>query len=297
MRVAPNVFAQVGNDIMGRAQERPGMVSNRRWRSLFGASPLVCSILWGHIDPPNNRALPPNAEIKHLMWALIFLRDYNVEENHSLLTGVDEKTHRKWQWLFVDEIAMVEYKVILWENRRVDDILNDALTSVDGTDCKVPNYKPFWKGWYSHKFNHSGVRWEVAICLRTGEVVWIHGPFPCGRWPDILVFRHALISHMDVDEKAEADDGYIGEPTKTLTPKINSQNQSDAQYRQYTCNRQETINKRFKDWKCLGKMLRHSLQKHSTMFRAVAVICQLSVTNGEPLFQIDYDQDNFSLPI
>ena len=158
MRVAPNVFAQVGKDIMGRAQERPGMVSNRRWRSLFGTSPLVCSILWGHIDPPNNRALPPNAEFKHLMWGLIFLRDYNVEENHSLLTGVDEKTHRKWQWLFVDEIAMVEYKVILWENRRVDDILNDALTSVDGTDCKVPNYKPFWKGWYSHKFNHSGVR-------------------------------------------------------------------------------------------------------------------------------------------
>jgi hypothetical protein len=32
------------------------------------------------------------------------------------------------------------------------------------------------------------------------------------------------------------------------------------------------------------------------MFRAVAVICQVSVTNGEPLFQIDYDQDNFSLP-
>ena len=122
---------------------------------------------------------------------------------------------------------------------------------MDGTDCLLQNYKPFWKGWFSHKFKHAGARWEVALCLRTGEIVWLQGPFPCGKWPDIETFRHSLISHMEEGEKAEGDDGYIGEPTKTLTPKINTLNQSDAKYWQYTRNRQETVNKRFKDWKCL----------------------------------------------
>jgi len=297
MKIAPSVFVDVGLKIIGRSQSTAtqGMAQKRRWRKLFGASPVVCSCLWALIDPLNNRRLPSKAEIKHLLWALVFMRDYDVEENHAVLTGADEKTYRKWQWSFINEIALTESRVILWENRRVDDILNDALTSVDGTDLQIPKYNPFWKGWFSHKVNQ-GVRWEVALCLRTGEIVWIHGPFPCGRWPDIEIFRHSMMFHMDEDEKAEADDGYIGEPAKTLTPKNNTQNESDAEYRQYTRARQESVNKRLKDWMCLSQKLRHNLQRHSTMFRAVAVICQLAVTNGEQLFHIDYDQDNFSLP-
>jgi hypothetical protein len=296
-KVAPSVFVSIGLKILSKSKSaRDGVTINRRWRALFGASPAVCSLLWAWVDPPNNPKLPENSEMKHLMWALMFLRDYNVEENHATLTGADEKTYRKWQWLFVPQIAILESRVIKWEGRRVDDIQNDAMSSVDGTDCKVPNYKPFWKGFFSHKIT-SGVRWEVALCLRTGEIVWIHGPFPCGRWPDIEIFRHSMLSHLDEGEKVEADDGYIGEPTKTLTPKNNTLNKSDAEYRQYTRARQESVNKRFKDWKCLKHQCRHGLKNHSAMFRAVAVISQFAVTCGEPLFQIDYDDENFSLPL
>ena len=273
-----------------------GTSMKRRWRALFGATPYVCAKVWILIDTPNNKRLPSNAQRKHLMWALLFLREYEVEESHACLTGVDEDTFRKWQKIFVEELTFLECRIILWKDRKVNDIYNDALTSVDGTDISVPNYKPFWKGWYSHKINKAGVRWEVALCLRTGEIVWIHGPFPCGRWPDLLIFRHAMISHMDDDERAEADDGYIGEPTKTLTPKRNTRNESDADFRQYTRNRQETINARLKDWSCLSGRLRHSLGFHSAMFCAVAVLCQLAIQSGEPLFQIDYDQENFMLP-
>jgi hypothetical protein len=295
-KIAPSVFIGIGLKIMGKTEWKNGMTAHRRWRSLFGATPVVCSQLWHLLDPTNNPSIPSNSEITHMMWSLMFMRDYDVEENHSVLTGADEKTYRKWQWLFAEQIALLEGKVIVWENRFENDILNDAMISVDCTDCQVQKFKPFWKGWFSHKVNQ-GARWEVGLNLRTGELVWIHGPFPCGRWPDIVIFRHALMSHMEEDEKAEADDGYIGEPGKTLTPKLNTHNESDREYRQYTRARQETVNKRLKDWNCLALKQRHDLEKHSVMFRAVAVILQLSVTSGEPLFQIDYDQDNFSFPL
>jgi hypothetical protein len=52
---------------------------------------------------------------------------------------------------------------------------------------------------------------DVAVCLCTGDIVWIHRPFPCERLNDHQIFHHAMISHMlDEDEKAEADNnGYI----------------------------------------------------------------------------------------
>ena len=100
---------------------------------------------------------------------------------------------------------------------------------------------------------------------------------------------------LDADEKAEADDGYIGEPTKILAPKTNTRTIPDKNLRQRVRNRHETINKRLKDWKCLAVVCRHSLRQHATMFRAVATICQVSINSGEKLFPVDYNDLYFSM--
>ena len=39
----------------------------------------------------------------------------------------------------------------------------------------------------------------------------MNGPYECGRWPDISIFRESLLSHLEPAERVEADDGYIGE--------------------------------------------------------------------------------------
>ena len=65
--------------------------------------------------------------------------------------------------------------------------------TVDGTDFRINEPTPFWPGWKSFKFNGPGVRYEVAECIRSGDLVWINGPFPCGQWPDLKIFREALI--------------------------------------------------------------------------------------------------------
>ena len=49
---------------------------------------------------------------------------------------------------------------------------NDCLLSVDGTDFLSPQYG---KKWYSHKFKHSGLRYEVALCTKLDGFVGLVG--------------------------------------------------------------------------------------------------------------------------
>ena len=53
--------------------------------------------------------------------------------------------------------------------------------------------------------------------------------------------------------------------------------------------RQETVNKRFKQWEILVQVYRHDITMHGYVFRAIAVITQLAIENGEPLFPVDYN--------
>lgn len=60
-----------------------------------------------------------------------------------------------------------------------------------------------------------GLRYGVAVCIQSGSIVWINGPFPCGTFADIVIFRQGLIYMLDrtrcVPEMGEADNGYNGE--------------------------------------------------------------------------------------
>ena len=156
---------------------------------------------------------------------------------------------------------------------------------MDGTDFRIQEPKPFWKGWYSFKFNGPGLRYEVGVCILTGDIVWTNGPFPCGKYSDITIFRLGMLKALDDDrrEKVEADKGYRGEEHYVNTPPV-----VDGEMAQRVRSRHETVNKRFKQWKCLKDVFQHNLAKHHDMFTAVAVVTQLAMENGEPLFNVEY---------
>ena len=89
--------------------------------------------------------------------------------------------------------------------------------SVDGTDFRTPHAG---RRFYSYKYNASGLRYEVAVCILSGECVWINGPFEPGIWNDIAIFRAALVSELEEGERVEANDGYVGEaPRYVKCPK------------------------------------------------------------------------------
>lgn len=158
--------------------------------------------------------------------------------------------------------------------------------SVDGTDFRIFHCG---RKFYSYKYKSSGLRYEVALCILTGECVWLNGPFQPGIWNDLLIFKSALLGELEEGERVEADDGYVGEaPRHVKCPKSIAQREDTERMQSLVRRRQETINRRFKQFGVLRQRYRHDLRDHGDLFRCVALVTQLSIQNGEPLFSVDY---------
>ena len=105
---------------------------------------------------------------------------------------------------------------------------------------------------------------------------------------------------MKENERVEADDDYIGEhPAHVKCPKGFANLQMAEYMQQRVRNRQETVNKRFKDWGCLRVTWRSDLSLHGDAFRLIAIVTQLvTINNREKLFECGYrdlpynDEDN-----
>ena len=156
---------------------------------------------------------------------------------------------------------------------------------------------PFLKSvssiWFGHKFHGPGLRYEIALVIITGDVAWINGPFPCGQFNDLTIFRDmGLLLNLDKDERVEADDGYLClDPEYIKCPMGLHHPDENKDMRNRVMGRQETINKRLKVWNVMTNVFQHCVTKHSLCFRAVMVMVQLSINEGEQLFQCTYDDD------
>ena len=170
--------------------------------------------------------------------------------------------------------------------------------TVDCTDCPINEPLPltgarlklFGKKdpmWFSEKMNHAGVRYEVAVCIRTGEIVWVNGPFPCGEKNDIAIFRSKLKGKLDEGEMVEADNGYGGEG-KTVRKKCEYVSRADKAAKSLALARHETINSNLKKWKILSVAYCHNKDTHCIVFSAIIVPTQLGYNRGEKPFQVKY---------
>jgi hypothetical protein len=119
-----------------------------------------------------------------------------------------------------------------------------------------------------------------------GEIKWLNGPYPCGKYNDITIFRDSLVSFLDDLERVEADDAYEREsPFRCKIPKAVLSHPSEADALQKRVQgRQETINSRLKAYAILREKYHHDVTQHGWVFRAVDVFVQLSIKNGAPLF-------------
>lgn len=136
------------------------------------------------------------------------------------------------------------------------------------------------------------MRYEIGISIKRGEIVWIHGPFACGAWPDLKIFCDSLQYHLANNERVEADDGYVGDaPMFVKCPKSFVNPPENRKMQQIVRSRHETCNARFKMWGILNQVFRHERTKHCDVFRACAVITQLSIESGEKLWQVEYNDN------
>ena len=155
------------------------------------------------------------------------------------------------------------YSMILWENRKRGDVRNDCLVSVDGVDFEIEEPYPYerqWsKRWFSTKFKGPGLRYEVALAILTGDILWFNGPFACGIWSDWKIFSEGgLKSSLEPNERVEADDGYQHGDPEFVKSKSGIFHENNG-IRNTVRARHETVNKRLKQFGALSSVFRHGV--------------------------------------
>ena len=123
--------------------------------------------------------------------------------------------------------------------------------SVDGTDFCIPQQGKAVKGnsLGSHKYaGKSALRYELGVDILAGRLVWIQGPYPASKWPDIKIFNAVLSHFLEPGESVEADNGYQGHADKIKCPQNNANPPDNLEMKGRVRASHETLNGRLKNW-------------------------------------------------
>ena len=145
--------------------------------------------------------------------------------------------------------------------------------SVDDTDIRISEPKPFHPGFYSHKFEDAGLRYELDVSVYNGSIVWLHGPFPAGKYSDQAIFNLKMRNALLKNEVVLTDRGYGGSKVVHDSIDADSSNQRTGRLRAY----HENVNGCLKLFGSLNQKWRHPLEKHPTCFFAVVTVVQLKI--------------------
>jgi len=211
-----------------------------------------------------------------------------------------DRTWSEWNWRFVEKIYNLHHEVIMWPTSwaNPDGDSNDEpifIITVDGVHCQIeePTLESFDENrkYYSHKFNGPALDYEIAMSVFAQKCVWINGPFPAGT-SDLKVFRQGLKQKIEdarasgIKHRGIVDRGYEGE-AECLSLPSSQDDEAVRDFKGRALSRHETFNGRMKFFDCLDDRFRHrDLLKHKWCFFAVAVIVQLGMDFGSPLFDV-----------
>jgi hypothetical protein len=94
---------------------------------------------------------------------------------------------------------------------------------------------------------------------------------------------------LDPWEQAEADEGYVGHTKKIKCPQ-NVDNPAEKWVMQGRVRaRHEILNGWLRNLGILSQVYRHGIMRHGNVFWACAAVTQLTIENGEPLFEVEYE--------
>ena len=140
----------------------------------------------------------------------------------------------------------------------------------------------------------------MGVCIQTGWIVHVNGPYACGEWHDLTVAHdslcYKLASSEFADEMALGDGGYADGYEFFETP--TGHNNPDQRMKARARARHETVNRRFRMWSILGQRFRGHPKNHEMYFMAVANLTQFLIKrvgyepeDGEEreLFEVQYN--------
>jgi hypothetical protein len=164
--------------------------------------------------------------------------------------------------------------------------------TVDGTDFRVPQKGTATKGnaFASHKYaEKSTLRYKLGMSIQGGDLVWIQGPYPAGKYTDIKIFKKVLHHFLDPGEQVKADKEYVGYPNKIKCPQnVGTPAEKWAMQGRVRVHHKR-LNGRLKKWGILSQVYPHNIMRPRDVFWACVVVTRLTIKNGEPLFKVEYE--------
>ena len=120
-------------------------------------------------------------------------------------------------------------------------------------------------------------------------MVWIQSLYSAGKFTNIKIFNKVLRNFLEPGERVEADEGYRGHPDKLKCPENDTNPMENRSMQGRVRAHHDTINGRLKTWGILSLVFVHNITMHGDLFCACTVVMQLTIMNGEPLFEVDYE--------
>ena len=121
----------------------------------------------------------------------------------------------------------------------------------------------------SHKYvGKSSLRYELGIDILAGNLVWVSGPNPAGKWKDIKICMNELAHCLLLGKWLEVGNGYVGHADKVKCPNNDCSPTKNLAMQACVRSWHETINGRLKNW---------DITKHGTVFYACPLIIQLAM--------------------
>ncbi|KAG7365523.1 DDE superfamily endonuclease [Nitzschia inconspicua] len=163
--------------------------------------------------------------------------------------------------------------------------------TVDGVHCWIQEtHQEFSKdtSYFSHKYNHAGLCYELGISIGSNRLVWMNGPFPAGK-SDLKIFKEDGLKAMLIAKKKMciADGGYAGSDHihHCSTPNIHD-SRPVRRFKARALKRHEKFNGLIKNFHSVDCRFRHSIGKFKSVFEAICVICQYQIETDKPLYHV-----------
>lgn len=126
------------------------------------------------------------------------------------------------------------------------------------------------------------MQYEIVVSHVSGHIIWVNRSFPCGRYPDLKIFKSKIQYFLEYGETIVADNGYSH--VRYITPnKVPTERKTEhVKIR----SRHETVNERIKNVNAVRHIFRHHMSLHGFVFHDFARLTAMMISSGENLFEI-----------
>ena len=290
------LFAKVDEEAQGRMCEAANV---EQFKSIYGKHPKHLARAfrdlqtYGLLDVNN---LGIELSFKGFLLGNNYLKTYLcLNLQRALFPGMSKKKIGELRWIFIHMLAGLKQHKIKMPTPEEWDAAKGQL-SVDGTHAKTNeprdnemrrNPKNF-----SYKNNFAGLNYQIAVNIFKEQIAYCNTGDP-GSVHDMTAMRNEFIGLLPEGARVVADSGYTGKSAleKSIFAVKNSFDTAAVkQFKKRARSRQETVNKRLKEYQCMKSAWTDGVALHSVAFAACIVLVQYAMedtsSTGEPLLTV-----------